>query len=156
MEVTQFTYFQQMGGIACDPVCTEITYGLERIATIIQGIDNHMDIDWNGAKGDRKLTYRDVFMENERQFSEYNFNEANVENLLEAFNKNMGECHHLLEKKLVLPAYEQCIKASHAFNLLQARGVISVTERAGYIGKVRSLAKACCEAWIESTTAKSI
>jgi len=148
MEVTQFTYFQQVGGIACDPVCTEITYGLERIATVIQGIDNHFDIDWNGATGDRRLTYRDVFMEQEKQFSAYNFDEANVQDLFENFEKSLRECPRLLEKNLVLPAYEQCIKASHSFNLLQARGVISTTERAGYIAKVRGLAKACCEAYL--------
>ena len=148
MEVTQFTYFQQVGGIACDPVCTEITYGLERIATVIQGVDNHFDIDWNGAVGDKKLTYGDVLLEQEKQFSAYNFDHANVTALFEQFEKHGKECQALLNHKLVYPAYEQCIKASHTFNLLQARGVISTTERAGYIGKVRTLAKACCDAYL--------
>lgn len=146
MEVTQFTYFQQMGGMLCDPVCTEITYGLERIATVLQGVESHFDLDWNGAEGDKKLTYRDVFMEQEKQFSAYNFEEANTQNLFTFFDAASKECHALLQKNLTLPAYEQCIKASHFFNLLQARGVISVTERAGYISKVRALAKACLEA----------
>ena len=115
----------------------------------IQGIDNHFDIDWNGVKGEGNITYRDVFMEQEKQFSAYNFEEANVADLFENFTKSTKECTHLLSRNLVLPAYEQCIKASHTFNLLQARGVISVTERAGYIAKVRNLAKACCEAYIE-------
>ena len=153
MEVSQFTYFQQMGGIPCDPPSTELTYGLERIATVLQGVDNHFDLDWNGAEGDRKLTYRDVFMEQEKQFSAYNFDAANVPDLFEAFEKYSAECLALLSKNLILPAYEQCIKASHAFNLLQARGVISVTERAGYIAKVRALAKACLEAYMEGETA---
>lgn len=150
MEVSQFTYFQQMGGIPCDPQCTELTYGLERIATVLQGVDDHFDLDWNGAEGDKKLTYRDVFMEQEKQFSAYNFEAANTDDLFEFFEKYSAECVSLLEKNLILPAYEQCIKASHAFNLLQARGVISVTERAGYIAKVRGLAKACFEAYLES------
>lgn len=153
MEVTQFTYFQQVGGIDCNPVCVEITYGLERLATIIQGIDNTFDLDWNGAKGNRKLTYSDVFTRAEREFSEYNFHAADTAMLFRHFQDAERECESLLSKKLALPAYDQCIKASHIFNLLDARGVISVTERAGYIGRVRALAKGCCQMWLNGIEA---
>lgn len=149
MEVTQFTYFQQVGGIDCAPVCTEITYGLERLAMIAQGVDSFFDLNWNGQEGPRKLTYRDVFLRNEKEFSEYNFKGASVDLLLQHFKDAEQECQQLLTQKLTLPAYDQCIKASHLFNLLDARGVISVTERAGYIGRVRALAKGCCQAWVE-------
>lgn len=155
MEVTQFTYFQQVGGIHCEPVSTEITYGLERIATVIQGIDSHFDIDWNGVQGPGKLTYHDVLMEQEKQFSAYNFEYANVQDLFENFEKYGRECTELLSHKLVYPAYEHCIKASHAFNLLQARGVIGVAERAEYIAKVRALAKACCDVYLEQSAQKA-
>lgn len=147
-EITQFTYFQQVGGIDCNPVSAEITYGLERIASTIQGVDSHFDIDWNGAEGAKNLTYRDVFHRAEREFSQYNFNDANTELLLRQFNDVESECKALLSRNLALPAYDQCMKASHLFNLLEARGVISVTERAGYIARVRNLAKGCCQGWV--------
>lgn len=149
MEVTQFTYFQQVGGIECKPVSGELTYGLERLAMYIQGMENVYDLDFNGAG----VTYGDVFLENEREFSAYNLEYADTEQLLRHFEDAEQECKNLLDKKLPLPAYDQCIKASHRFNLLDARGVISVTERAAYIGRVRALAKACCEAWVEKEAA---
>jgi glycyl-tRNA synthetase alpha chain len=144
MEVTQFTYFQQVGGIECKPVSGEITYGLERLAMYIQGKENVYDLDFNG-KG---VKYGDIFLENEKQFSAYNLEFANTEKLLTHFTDAEAECQALITKKLPLPAYDQCIKASHLFNLLDARGVISVTERAAYIGRVRALAKACCEGYV--------
>jgi glycyl-tRNA synthetase alpha chain len=150
MEIIQYTYFQQVGGIECDPVPVEITYGLERIATIIQGVESNFEIDWNGAPGDKKLTYADIFKRNEREFSQYNFEYATTDKLFHFFASAEEECHHLLKHDVVLPAYEQCVKANHFFNLLDARGVISVSERAGYISRVRELAKACCEAWLSS------
>ncbi len=152
MEISQFTYFQQVGGFECNPVPVELTYGLERIVTFIQKIDNHFDINWNGLEGPGKLTYGDVFLQAEREFSAYNFEVANTELLLRHFQDCEQECQSLIDKNLVLPAYEQCIKANHLFNLLDARGVISVTERAGYIAKVRTLAKTCCQAWITQHT----
>lgn len=144
MEVTQFTYFQQVGGYECKPVSGEITYGLERLAMYIQGKENVYDLDYNGAKGDANITYGDVFLENEKQFSAFNLEYANTEKLLKHFKEAEEECKFLLSKKLPLPAYDQCIKASHCFNLLDSRGVIAVTERAAYIARVRDLAKACC------------
>lgn len=153
MEVTQFTYFQQVGGIDCNPVSAEITYGLERLTMYIQELENVYDIDWNGAKGDRKITYGDVFLQNEKEFSAYNLEFADTDKLLRHFNDAENECKKMLELNLPLPAYDQCIKASHNFNLLDARGVIGVTERASYIGRVRALAKACCEAWLNSQEA---
>jgi len=148
MEVSQFTYFQQVGGFDCRPVSGELTYGLERLAMYVQGIDNVYDLDFNGAG----VTYGDVFLQNEREQSAYNFEAANTEVLFQHFRDAEDECKALLgrEPLLVLPAYDQCIKASHFFNLLDARGVISVTERASYIGRVRELAKSCCEAWLKS------
>ncbi len=148
MEITQYTYFQQVGGIECNPVPVEITYGLERVATFIQKVDNHFDLNWNGREGDQKLTYGDVFMRAEREFSAYNFDFSNTEVLFTMFQFHEDECDKMLAQTLVLPAYEQCIKANHLFNLLDARGVISVTERAGYISRVRSLAQKCCKAWV--------
>jgi len=145
MEVTQFTYFQQVGGIECDPVSTELTYGLERLAMYVQGVENVYDLDFNGAG----VKYGDVFKRGEREFSAFNFERANTERLFAHFGDAEAECRALLEAKLPLPAYDQCIKASHCFNLLDARGVISVTERAAYIGRVRALAKACCEGWLD-------
>ena len=142
MEVTQFTYFQQMGGFDCKPVSGELTYGLERLAIYIQGVDSIYDLDYNGAG----MTYGDIFLENEKQMSEWNFEVADTEALFDLFNKAAAECENCLEKKLPIPAYEQAIKASHMFNLLQARGVISVQERASYMGRVRDLAKGSCEA----------
>ena len=149
MEVTQFTYFQQVGGIDCNPVSGEITYGLERLAMYVQGIENVYDLDWNG----QGVKYGDVYLENEREFSAFNFEYANTEILFQHFKDAQSECAALLSKNLPLPAYDQCMKASHAFNLLDARGVISVTERAAYIGHVRQLAKGCCEAWVEKERA---
>jgi len=149
MEVSQFTYFQQVGGIECDPVATELTYGLERLATYIQGVESIYELDYNGAAGNGKITYGDVFLRNEQEFSAYNFEHANVPKLFEHFRDAEAECNALLEAGLPLPAYDQCMKASHLFNLLDARGVISVTERASYIGRVRALAKGCCEGWLD-------
>jgi glycyl-tRNA synthetase alpha chain len=153
MEVTQFTYFQQVGGIECKPISGELTYGLERLAMYIQGKENVYDLDFNGAG----VSYGEVFLQNEREFSAYNLEAADTKQLLKQFEDAEAECKALLEFKrgdvpapLTLPAYDQCIKASHRFNLLDARGVISVTERASYIGRVRALAKACCEAWVAS------
>ncbi len=144
MEVTQFTYFQQVGGIECDPVSTELTYGLERLAMYIQGVENVYDLDFNGAG----MTYGDVFKRAEREFSAYNFEHADTRLLFQHFADAEQECAALIAHRLPLPAYDQCIKASHVFNLLDARGVISVTERAAYIGRVRALAKSCCEGWL--------
>jgi glycyl-tRNA synthetase alpha chain len=144
MEVTQFTYFQQVGGFECAPVTAEITYGVERLAMFIQEVENVYDLDWNGAG----VKYGDVFLRAEREYSAHNFEHANTQLLLRHFKDAEGECMALLDKKLALPAYDQCIKASHLFNLLDARGVISVTERASYIGRVRALAKGCCEGWL--------
>ncbi|MFY7777873.1 MAG: glycine--tRNA ligase subunit alpha [Elstera sp.] len=148
MEVTQFTYFQQVGGIEANPVCAELTYGLERLAMYVQGVENVYDLDWNGVEGPGRKTYGDVFLENEKQFSAYNFEHANTEVLFRHFSEAEAECQKLLEARLPLPAYDQAIKASHTFNLLDARGVISVTERAAYIGRVRALSKGCCEGWL--------
>ena len=148
MEVTQFTYFQQVGGFDCNPVMGEITYGLERLAMYVQGIDNVYDLDWNGAG----VTYGDVFLENEKQFSAYNFEHANTDILFQHFRDAESECHALLEVNLPLPAYDHCLKASHLFNLLDARGVISVTERAAYIGRIRALAEGSAEKWLAFET----
>ncbi len=150
MEVTQFTYFQQVGGIDCDPVSVEFTYGLERLAMYVQGVENVFALDLNGVPGEGCVTYGDVFLEAEREFSAYNFERANTEVLLRQFADAEKECAALIAAKLPLPAYDQCIKASHLFNLLEARGVVSVTERQAYIGRVRALAKACCEGWLAS------
>lgn len=146
MEVSQFTYFQQVGGIECFPVCSELTYGLERLAMYIQGVENVYDLDFNG----HGVKYREVFHQNEVEYSKYNFEYADTEMLLRHFNDAERECRKLLADGIALPAYDQCIKASHLFNLLDARGVISVTERAAYIGCVRALAKGCCEGWLKS------
>lgn len=149
MEVSQFTYMQQIGGIDCRPVAGELTYGLERLALYIQGISSVKDIDWNGQVGDKALTYADIDLESERQLSEYNLDIADTEILFRHFIDAETQCMKLIEKKLPVAAYEFCIKASHLFNLLCARGVVSVTERASYIARVRNLAKICCEKWIE-------
>jgi glycyl-tRNA synthetase alpha chain len=146
MEVTQFTYFQQVGGFDCEPVSAEITYGLERLAMYVQEVEFVYDLAFN-----EDFRYGEVFHQSEVEFSAYNFERADTRMLLEHFKDAEKQCRELLENpKLVLPAYDQCIKASHTFNLLQARGVISVTERAAYIGRVRALAQACCAAWLES------
>jgi glycyl-tRNA synthetase alpha chain len=148
MEVSQFTYFQQVGGIECDPVSTELTYGLERLAMYIQGVENVYDLDYNGVAGPGNISYGDVFLRAEREFSAFNFEHANTGTLLQHFKDAEAESTALIKAGVPLPAYDQCLKASHLFNLLDARGVISVTERASYIGRVRTLAKACCEGWL--------
>ena len=148
MEITQFTYFQQVGGIECDPVSTELTYGLERLAMYVQGIESVFDLDYNGARGADRITYGQVFKRAEREFSTYNFELAHTTRLVSHFADAEKECRLLIDHRLALPAYDQCLKASHLFNLLDARGAISVTERAAYIGRVRALARACCEAWL--------
>jgi len=145
MEVSQFTYFQQVGGFDCAPVSAEITYGLERLAMYVQGVENVYDLKFN-----ERFRYGEVFHQAEREYSQYNFERADTEILYRHFTDAEKECKGLLEAKLALPAYDQVLKASHIFNLLDARGVISVTERASYIGRVRALAKACCEAWLAS------
>ena len=146
MEITQFTYFQQMTGIECKPVPVEITYGLERLCMFVQGKDNVFDLDWNNDG----VKYKEVFFQAEKEFSAYNFEFANTNNLLKSFENTENECKFLLEKKLSLPAYDQCLKASHIFNLLDARGVISVAERTGYITRIRELAKGCGALWLSS------
>jgi glycyl-tRNA synthetase alpha chain len=151
MEVTQFTYFQQVGGIECNPVAVELTYGLERLAMYIQGVENVYDLDFNG----NGVTYGEVFLQAEREFSAYNFEHASTDRLRQQFEFAEAECANLLAAKLALPAYDQCIKSRHLFNLLDARGAVSVTDRAAYIGRVRALAKGCCEAWLESRTAEA-
>jgi glycyl-tRNA synthetase alpha chain len=155
MEVSQFTYFQQVGGFDCNPVAGEITYGLERLAMYVQGVDRVFDLNFNGRTDARRLNYGDVFLQAEREYSRYNFEHANTDVLLQHFKDAEAECQALLKKgegkdghQMALPAYDQCIKASHVFNLLDARGVISVTERQSYILRVRELAKACCAAWL--------
>ena len=147
MEVSQFTYFQQVGGIECNPVAVELTYGLERLAMYIQGVENVYDLDWNG----HGVRYGDVFKRNEIEQSTYNFEQSDTDILFRQFSDAEQNCQRLLalDAPLALPAYEQCIKASHTFNLLDARGVISVTERQAYIGRVRALAKDCCGAWLK-------
>ena len=144
MEVGQFTYFQQVGGIAVEAPSFEMTYGLERLAMYVQDVERVYDLDFNGAG----VSYGDVFLRAEREYSAHNFDRADVAMLARHFADAEHECAALLAERLALPAYDQCIKASHLFNLLDARGVISVTERAAYIGRVRTLAKGCCEAWL--------
>ena len=152
MEVSQFTYFQQVGGLDVDLVSGELTYGLERLAMYVQGVENVYDLDFNGAKGKDALKYGDVFQEAERQYSEYNFDHANVDILTRWFEEAAEQCKDLLalDKPLPLPAYDYCLKASHLFNLVDARGAISVAERASWIARVRELAKGCAEAWVTS------
>ena len=146
MEVTQFTYFQQMTGIECKPVPVEITYGLERLCMFVQGKNNVFELDWNNEG----VKYKEVFFQAEKEFSAYNFEFANTEVLLKNFETTEQECKSLLDKKLSLPAYDQCLKASHIFNLLDARGVIGVAERTGYITRIRELAKGCGALWLSS------
>ena len=146
MEITQFTYFQQMTGIECKPVPVEITYGLERLCMFVQGKNNVFDLDWNNEG----VKYKEVFFQAEKEFSAYNFEFANTDTLLNNFENTENECKSLLEKKLSLPAYDQCLKASHIFNLLDARGVIGVAERTGYITRIRELAKGCGALWLSS------
>ena len=146
MEITQFTYFQQMTGIECKPVPVEITYGLERLCMFVQEKSNVFDLDWNNSG----VKYKEVFFQAEKEFSAYNFEFANTDTLLKNFENTENECKSLLQKNLSLPAYDQCLKASHIFNLLDARGVIGVAERTGYITRIRELAKGCGALWLSS------
>jgi len=156
MEVGQFTYFQQVGGIPVVLPSFEMTYGLERLAMYVQDRENVFELDFNGGardvqgdpQGSHRVTYGEVFLRAEREYSAYDFEYADTAMLTRHFADAEAECSALLNHRLALPAYDQCIKASHLFNLLDARGVISVTERASYIGRVRALAKGCCEAWV--------
>jgi len=157
MEVSQFTYFQQVAGFECAPVSGELTYGLERLAMYVQGVENVFDLNFNGRSGAEKVTYGDVYRQAEEEYSRYNFEAADTDMLFRHFKDAEEECKRLLkigakDKKheMALPAYDQCIKASHIFNLLDARGVISVTERQSYILRVRDLAKACGAAWLKT------
>jgi len=146
MEITQFTYFQQMTGLECKPVPVEMTYGLERLCMFVQGKKNVFDLDWNNEG----VKYKDVFFQAEKEFSAYNFEFADTDFLMKNFVSYENECKSLLEKKLSLPAYDQCLKASHIFNLLDARGVIGVAERTGYINRIRELAKGCGALWLST------
>jgi glycyl-tRNA synthetase alpha chain len=145
MEVTQFTYFQQVGGINCHPITGEITYGLERLAMYLQGVDNVYDLSWTEG-----LTYRDVYLQNEQEQSAYNFEHSDSDFLLVAFSAHEKQAQHLISVQLALPAYEQVLKAAHTFNLLDARGSISVTERAGYITRIRNLARSVAQSYYDS------
>jgi len=149
MEVTQFTYFQQVGGIDCRPVTGEITYGLERLAMYLQGVENLFDLVWTDTGGS-VLRYRDVYHQNEVEQSAYNFEHSDVDFLSSAFAAHERMARHLMEQQLALPAYEQVLKAAHSFNLLDARGAISVTERAAYIGRIRHLARAVAQSYLDS------
>ena len=146
MEITQFTYFQQMTGLECKPVPVELTYGLERLCMFVQGKNNVFDIDWNNDG----VKYKEIFLQAEKEFSAYNFEHANINILLKNFEVAENECKALLEKNLALPAYDQCLKASHLFNLLDARGVIGVAERTGYINRIRDLAKGSGASWLKT------
>ena len=160
MEVTQFTYFQQVGGLPCKPITGEITFGLERLIMYLQGVDNVYDLVWTqwqepAGSGDsagetRTLYYRDVFHQNEVEQSTYNFEYSNAEVLFRHFGDNEAQAKLLMEKQLALPAYEQVLKAAHTFNLLDARGAISVTERAAYMGRIRNLARTVAESYVAS------
>ena len=149
MEVTQFTYFQQVGGFECNPVPVEIAYGLERLTMYIQGVDSMFDIVWSRGADGVNFTYGDVYLENERQYSRYNFEVADTDFLFQEFNDREAECLRTLEAGLPLPAYDSVLKCCHAFNLLDARGVISATERMAYILRVRTIAKAVCASYME-------
>ena len=157
MEVSQFTYFQQVAGFDCNPVAGELTYGLERLACYLQNVDSIMELNFNGGEGDAKVTYADVFLQNEQEQSKYNFETADTEMLFRHFADAEKECRATLEKgtqgdrqTMAIPAYEQVLRAAHNFNLLDARGVISVTERQSYILRIRELAKSCGEAWLHT------
>jgi glycyl-tRNA synthetase alpha chain len=157
MEVSQFTYFQQVAGIECAPVSGELTYGLERLAMYVQGVENVYDLSFNGGEGAARVSYGDVFLQAEQEYSRMNFEHASTDMLFRHFADAEAECRPLLDagtdgerQTMALPAYDQCIKASHLFNLLDARGVISVTERQSYILRVRELAKACGQAWLRT------
>ncbi len=149
MEVTQFTYFQMAGSIELHPVSVEITYGLERISMYLQGVDNVYDLQWNN-----NITYGDIYHQQEIEQSTYNFELADVDMLLDLFNKYEAEAKRIIKEKLVIPAYEYCLKCSHTFNILDARGAISVTERTGYIARIRNLARACAEQYLAQREAK--
>ncbi len=146
MEITQFTYFQQMAGFECKPVSVEITYGLERICMFTQQKKNVYDLIWNN----NDVKYQEVFQQAEKEFSAYNFEHANTESLFKIFDMYENEAKSLIEKKISLPAYDQCLKASHVFNILDARGAISVAQRAEYIGRIREITKSVAEIWIET------
>jgi glycyl-tRNA synthetase alpha chain len=150
MEVTQFTYFQQVGGIDCRPITGEITYGLERLAMYLQGVDNVYDLVWTQAADGTVLSYGDVYLQNEKEQSAYNFEHADADFLFTAFTAHEKQAKHLMEQQLALPAYEQVLKCAHSFNLLDARGAISVTERAAYIGRIRNLARGVAQSYYES------
>ena len=145
MEITQFTYFQQVGGIDCKPITGEITYGLERLAMYIQGVDNVYDLTWTN-----NLKYGDVYLQNEIEQSAYNFEHSDADFLFQAFTAHEKEANHLMTERLALPAYEQVLKAAHSFNLLDARGSISITERAEYIGRIRNLARNVANSYLQS------
>ncbi|MBT0962696.1 glycine--tRNA ligase subunit alpha [Denitromonas iodatirespirans] len=153
MEVTQFTYFQQVGGIDCKPVLGEITYGLERLAMYLQGVENVYDLVWSVAPDGRPVSYGDVYHQNEVEQSTYNFEHANVDFLFSLFSGYESEAKRLIEANLALPAYEMVLKAGHSFNLLDARGAISVTERAAYIGRIRNLSRSVAAAYFASREA---
>ena len=146
MEVTQFTYFQQMAGVECDPISVEITYGLERLCMFIQNKKNVFELDWNNDG----IFYKDVFHQAEKEFSAYNFEYANTEKLFKMFDMLESEARSMIENKISLPAYDQCLKSSHVFNVLDSRGVISVAQRAEYISRIRDLTKEIGKIWIES------
>jgi glycyl-tRNA synthetase alpha chain len=157
MEISQYTYFQQVGGLDCHPVSGEITYGLERLAMYVHNVESVFDLNFNGREGGERITYGTIFLQAEQEYSRYNFELADTGILQRHFEDAERECKSLLAKgeagehhELALPAYDQCLKAGHAFNLLDARGVISVTERQAYIQRIRDLAKGCCEAWARS------
>jgi glycyl-tRNA synthetase alpha chain len=150
MEVTQFTYFQQVGGIDCKPITGEITYGLERLAMYLQGVDNVYDLVWTKRADGSTLSYGDVYLQNEKEQSAYNFEHADADFLFTAFTAHEKQAKHLMEQQLALPAYEQVLKCAHSFNLLDARGAISVTERAAYIGRIRNLARSVAQSYYES------
>ena len=156
MEITQFTYFQQVGGLDCDPITGEITYGLERLAMYLQGKENVFDLVWTSSKRDgveHELTYGDVYLQNEIEQSTYNFEQSNADELFKLFGLFESEAKRLLEEKLPLPGYEMILKAAHTFNLLDARGAISVTERAAYIGRIRTLSRLVAQAYYDSREA---
>ncbi|MCZ8110112.1 MAG: glycine--tRNA ligase subunit alpha [Betaproteobacteria bacterium] len=150
MEVTQFTYFQQVGGIDCKPITGEITYGLERLAMYLQGVENVYDLVWTESPDGTPLLYRDVYHQNEVEQSTYNFEHSDVDFLLGAFGAHEKQARYLMQQQLALPAYEQVLKAAHTFNLLDARGAISVTERAAYIGRIRNLARSVAQSYLDS------
>jgi glycyl-tRNA synthetase alpha chain len=150
MEVTQFTYFQQVGGIDCKPATGEITYGLERLAMYLQGVDNVYDLVWTTRADGSTLSYGDVYLQNEKEQSAYNFEHSDADFLFTAFAAHEKQAKHLMDQQLALPAYEQVLKCAHSFNLLDARGAISVTERAAYIGRIRDLARKVARSYLDS------